>query len=52
MTFFILIEGVFWYPTGILRKNRPLNTIHAILAHYIPAYILDILARAVGKKPM
>ncbi|KAG5682030.1 hypothetical protein PVAND_011422 [Polypedilum vanderplanki] len=46
------LEGVFWYPTGILRKNRTLNTIHSILAHYIPAYILDILARIAGRKPI
>lgn len=49
---FTFAEGAFWYPTGILRRNRVLNSIHSILAHYIPAYILDILARAAGKKPL
>lgn len=48
----LILEGAFWYPTGILRRNRVINSIHSILAHYIPAYILDILARAAGKKPM
>ncbi|KAL7032636.1 hypothetical protein ACKWTF_007368 [Chironomus riparius] len=46
------LEGIFWYPTGILRKNRTLNSIHSIIAHYIPAYILDILARIAGRKPI
>lgn len=50
--FIFLLEGAFWYPTGILRRNRAINAIHSILAHYLPAYILDILARAAGKKPM
>lgn len=46
------LEGAFWYPTGILRRNRLLNAMHSILAHYVPAYILDILARMAGKKPI
>ncbi|CRK97592.1 CLUMA_CG010977, isoform A [Clunio marinus] len=46
------LEGTFWYPTGNLRRNRFLNAIHSVLAHYIPAYILDILARMAGKKPI
>lgn len=52
LSFSPFLEGAFWYPTGILRRNRAMNAIHSILAHYVPAYILDILARAVGKKPM
>jgi fatty acyl-CoA reductase len=46
------LEGVFWYPTGILRQNRALNTIHSVIAHYIPAYLLDTLARICGRKPI
>jgi hypothetical protein len=52
MSFLMFSEGAFWYPTGILRRNRVVNAVHSIIAHYIPAYILDILARAAGKKPM
>jgi hypothetical protein len=52
INFNFISEGAFWYPTGILRRNRIINSMHSILAHYIPAYILDILARAAGKKPM
>ena len=46
------LEGALWYPTGILRRNRAINTIHSVFAHYIPAYILDIMARMAGRKPM
>ena len=46
------LEGVFWYPTGVLRMNRPLNMIHAYLVHYIPAYCIDLFAWAMGKRPM
>lgn len=46
------LEDCLWYPTGVLRMSRPLNTIHGFLVHYIPAYVLDILARITGKKPV
>ncbi|XP_055839875.1 putative fatty acyl-CoA reductase CG5065 [Episyrphus balteatus] len=46
------LEGCLWYPTGVLRMSRPLNTMHGFLVHYIPAYVLDILARLTGKKPV
>lgn len=46
------MEGVVWYPTGTLRMNRFLNTVHGYLVHYVPAYFLDLFAWSVGKKPM
>lgn len=46
------LEDVFWYPTGVLRMNRPLNMIHGYLVHYIPAYFIDLFAWMLGKKPM
>lgn len=46
------LEGVLWYPTGIMRMNRPLNMIHGYLVHYIPAYFIDLFAWATGKRPM
>lgn len=46
------MENVVWYPTGALRMNRSLNTIHGYLVHYIPAYVLDLFALTMGKKPM
>jgi fatty acyl-CoA reductase len=46
------LEGCLWYPTGKLRMNRTLNDVHGFLTHFIPAYILDILARLAGRKPM
>ncbi|XP_037946927.1 putative fatty acyl-CoA reductase CG5065 [Teleopsis dalmanni] len=45
------LEGCLWYPTGVLRMNRPLNMAHGFLVHYVPAYILDLVARLMGKKP-
>lgn len=46
------MEDVVWYPTGALRMNRPMNMIHGYLAHYLPAYILDLFSWSMGKKPM
>lgn len=46
------MEDVIWYPTGALRMNRSLNTIHGYLTHYIPAYFIDLFAWSMGKKPM
>lgn len=46
------MEDVIWYPTGTLRMNRLMNTIHGYLTHYIPAYFLDFFAWSLGKKPM
>lgn len=46
------LEGVFWYPTGVLRMNRALNSIQGYFVHYIPAYFIDFFAWAMGKRPM
>ncbi|KMY94302.1 putative fatty acyl-CoA reductase CG5065 [Drosophila simulans] len=45
------LEGCLWYPTGDLRMNRPMNTLNCIAKHFLPAYILDGVARIMGKKP-
>ncbi|KAL7738356.1 hypothetical protein ACLKA6_006676 [Drosophila palustris] len=45
------LEGCLWYPTGDLRMNRPMNTLNCLLKHFLPAYILDGVARLMGKKP-
>ncbi|XP_034479219.1 putative fatty acyl-CoA reductase CG5065 [Drosophila innubila] len=45
------LEGCLWYPTGDLRMNRPMNTLNCLLKHFLPAYILDGVARIMGKKP-
>uniref|UniRef100_A0A1A9X2G9 Fatty acyl-CoA reductase n=1 Tax=Glossina brevipalpis TaxID=37001 RepID=A0A1A9X2G9_9MUSC len=45
------LESCVWYPSGVLRRNVTLNTIYGIFVHYIPAYLLDVLARLMGKKP-
>lgn len=46
------LESVFWYPTGVMRMNRPLNTLQGFFVHYIPAYIIDLFSWAMRKKPM
>ncbi|XP_055387921.1 putative fatty acyl-CoA reductase CG5065 isoform X2 [Condylostylus longicornis] len=46
------LEGCLWYPTGVLRMNRSINKFYGFLVHYIPAYILDTMARLAGKKPI
>lgn len=46
------MESVVWYPTGALRMNRMMNTVHGYLAHYIPAYFMDFFAWTMGNKPM
>lgn len=51
-TLFITVEGCLWYPTGDLRMNRPMNTLNCLLKHFLPAYILDGVARIMGKKPL
>uniref|UniRef100_A0A1B0ARC3 Fatty acyl-CoA reductase n=1 Tax=Glossina palpalis gambiensis TaxID=67801 RepID=A0A1B0ARC3_9MUSC len=45
------LESCVWYPSGVLRRSTTLNTIYGIFVHYIPAYLLDALARLMGKKP-
>ncbi|XP_022225258.1 putative fatty acyl-CoA reductase CG5065 [Drosophila obscura] len=45
------LEGCLWYPTGELRMNRPMNTLNCIVKHFLPAYIVDGVARLMGKKP-
>uniref|UniRef100_A0A1B0ADE2 Fatty acyl-CoA reductase n=1 Tax=Glossina pallidipes TaxID=7398 RepID=A0A1B0ADE2_GLOPL len=45
------LESCVWYPSGVLRRSTTLNTIYGIFVHYIPAYLLDVLARLMGKKP-
>lgn len=45
-------EGCVWYPGGVLRRNVTINTLQCFILHYIPAYILDIIARFAGKKPL
>lgn len=46
------LEGVFWFPTAKLSMNRPMNMVVSYLAHYIPAYFIDLCAWSMGKRPM
>uniref|UniRef100_A0A1I8M522 Fatty acyl-CoA reductase n=1 Tax=Musca domestica TaxID=7370 RepID=A0A1I8M522_MUSDO len=46
------LEGCAWYPGGSLRNSPTINAVNAFVVHYIPAYILDVMARLVGKKPI
>lgn len=46
------LEGVFWYPTFAMRKNRQLNMLMVYLVQYLPAYFIDLFAWIMGKNSM
>ncbi|TMW48389.1 hypothetical protein DOY81_006518 [Sarcophaga bullata] len=43
------LEGCVWYPGGVLRRNVTINTLHCLVLHYVPAYILDIMHDLLAK---
>ncbi|XP_069702736.1 putative fatty acyl-CoA reductase CG5065 [Periplaneta americana] len=45
-------DDVLWYPGGSFKSSRILNNICVLVFHMIPAYILDLVARMSGKKPI
>lgn len=46
------IGDVSWYPDGKCRSNWITNSFFSFTLHVLPAYIIDILGRVAGKKPM
>jgi len=44
-------KDMLWYPTFRCQSNYVLHQLSALFYHYVPAYILDTLARVTGKKP-
>ncbi|XP_050527407.1 putative fatty acyl-CoA reductase CG5065 [Daktulosphaira vitifoliae] len=41
-----------WYPGFSFRTNRMVHRLIEILFHFVPAFILDIVLRLTGSKPM
>lgn len=46
------LNGLVWYPDGCCRSNWYSNKLTSLTLHTLPAYIVDIFTRIVGKKPM
>lgn len=47
-----VLNDVIWYPALTFTKHKTVNTISAIFKHWVPAYMMDFLAKLSGKKPM
>ncbi|KAI8433367.1 hypothetical protein MSG28_015408 [Choristoneura fumiferana] len=43
---------VLWYPGGDITSNRLKHSALSLLEHRAPAFVMDLVARATGKKPM
>ena len=43
---------VMWYPSGSFKNNLYHHKLDTILYHYVPAYLLDVLIRLSGKRPV
>lgn len=41
-----------WYPGFSFRTNRMVHRLCEILFHFVPAFVLDIVLRLTGSKPM
>ncbi|RZF39187.1 hypothetical protein LSTR_LSTR014673 [Laodelphax striatellus] len=41
-----------WYPGFTFRTNRIMHFIYEILFHFVPAFVIDIILRAQGAKPI
>jgi fatty acyl-CoA reductase len=46
------LNDVMWYPGANFRSNPIMNNINDFFIHYVPAYVMDIIARLSGRKPM
>lgn len=45
-------SGVLWYPGGSFKRSRIYNSVCVTAFHTIPAYLIDVMARLSGKKPL
>ncbi|XP_051167352.1 putative fatty acyl-CoA reductase CG5065 isoform X2 [Leptopilina boulardi] len=48
----IPLEGVLWFPSVTITKNKTLFYFLMIIYHLLPAYFIDGLLKTTGKKPM
>ncbi|KAK6633636.1 hypothetical protein RUM44_004243 [Polyplax serrata] len=46
------LSGAFWYPGGDCSNNWLAHKFFVYTSHAFPAYVLDLLYRIVGKKPI
>ena len=46
------MSDVMWYPGGNFTSNLTKHKIEVVLYHYVPAYIIDFLARLSGRPAM
>ena len=46
------LNDVVWYPSLHFTPHRTVNSVASIFKHWIPACIIDILAKFSGKRPM
>uniref|UniRef100_T1JLW2 Fatty acyl-CoA reductase n=1 Tax=Strigamia maritima TaxID=126957 RepID=T1JLW2_STRMM len=44
------LNRVLWYPQCEFRNNRVLHVLDDVLDHYVPAYIIDNIAKLTGRK--
>ncbi|CAA9997428.1 unnamed protein product [Nesidiocoris tenuis] len=44
--------GLVFFPRARLRYSKLRNYIHALFAHYLPAFVLDLVISLMGDKPM
>ncbi|XP_066999397.2 putative fatty acyl-CoA reductase CG5065 isoform X2 [Anabrus simplex] len=45
-------NDVLWYPGGSFKSSRLMNSVCVVAFHTIPAYVIDLASRLVGKKPI
>lgn len=46
------LEGIWWYPTITFVTNRHLYLFLVFLVQFVPAYFIDLLTWAAGKRQM
>ncbi len=44
-------DGVLWYPNSSFKSSSLMHKFACALLHYLPAYVMDLGLRLVGKKP-
>lgn len=45
-------SGLLWYPGGSFKKYRLTNFVARVLFQVVPSFIIDLLMRIMGKKPI
>ncbi|KAB7508033.1 putative fatty acyl-CoA reductase [Armadillidium nasatum] len=47
-----VLNDIIWYPSLSFTKHKFVNTVGVVFKHWIPAYILDFVARFSGRRPI